>query len=158
MKQMKKVIDERQAQIAQRSLGWAFWGVTAVLLISLVVKSFFLGLPFTAYVTEMAALLVGAVVDVALDLRGGVYDQYTKPGIRSYLFYSLATALLFTLAVTGGALWRGTPTGLALAVFTCANFLMIFVVCYGAMALYGAMAKKRQEKLDHAFDIEDGEE
>ena len=153
----KKVLDERQTQAALRSIQWAFRGVLLVLGLSLMVKVFFLSLPPASYATEFTALLVGCAINVGMDLHQGIYDIYSRPGFRSYFLYSLISALFFTAIVIGGALWRGAPSGLALVIFAGSNFLLIFVVCYAALALYGVMTKRRQHKLDQAFE-EDEEE
>ena len=152
----KKVLDERQTQAALRSIQWSFRAVMLVLGVSLVVKGFFLSLPFSSFAAEAAALFAGCAVNVGMDLYQGIYDAYSRPGPRSYLGYSLAAAVGFTAIAAGGALWRGAPTGLALAVFLASNFLLVFVMCYAAVAAYGALTRRRQRKLDQSFD--DGED
>ena len=58
---MKKVKDERVVQTTNKILSEAYFVIMLLLIVSIVVKTYVMGEPFTHYITEIGVIIVSAI-------------------------------------------------------------------------------------------------
>jgi drug/metabolite transporter (DMT)-like permease len=151
MKIFRKIVDERQELEMMRVERASFWVIFFALVIVISVQTLALGFDLKHIAGESVALALGAVWAVAGHIRKGSYDYFTKPGMKSYVGYSLAGGLIFGLAAPLANYFRyDTPIGYCLLFFVI-NFVCIFVLCFLALLLLGNITKKRQKKLQQEY-------
>jgi small neutral amino acid transporter SnatA (MarC family) len=90
MKLFHKLLDERQEQETMRIERGAFYVIFFALAISILVQLMVFNLDITHIAGEIIVLFMGAAWALAGYIRRGIWDNFTKPGIKSYLIYSTA--------------------------------------------------------------------
>lgn len=149
----KKVLDEREKLESYKIGYYGFWFVFWALAGGLLFQNFWLGAPFSQYACEFFILIAAGVGMVAADVRRGSYDNWSEPGWRSYLAYSLIFATLFTVTILIGGWHRGWLSRVKdVCVVGAVNFVFLFVLVYATLALMGWLVKRRRKKLEDKFN------
>lgn len=147
MKLFRKVVDERQELEMMHIERGAFYVMVFALAIGILIQIFALDFDFTHVAGEFIVLLIGTVWAFIGSIRRGSWDYFTKPGMKAYLIYSIATGLIFGLVAPLTRYFRyGAPLMDCLRVFA-KNFIILFMIAFLTLLLFGTIAKKRQEKL-----------
>ncbi len=152
----KKVMDEREQMEMYREEHYAFWVLYWAQAVSLAIRKLILDEPFIDHAWEWGVFLAVSVWLIIISIRKGNYDYYTEPGWKSYLAYSVVFSLLFGAVAIGAGVYKGwiESVGDALLI-SVIEVPFLFVVCYGALAAVGTLAKRRRKKLEEAFDEEE---
>lgn len=155
MKLFRKVIDERQELEMMRVERVSFWIMFFSLIIAIFVQLLVLGFDFEHVAGEFIILLTVAVWATIGYTRCGAWDYFTKPGMKSYVIYSLGGGFIFGLMVPLTWYFKyDTPLLSCLLTFAI-NFAILFPLLFLTLWLVGSIVKKRQEKLQQEY--EDGE-
>ena len=155
---MKRLFDERQEQESLRAkrvtFGVVFWIVT----LSLVIKSYILGLPFGYWVTECIVIFVSAALEIKLEGGKGMFDPYFRPTGKNCLLLALAGAAPLAVA-QGIGTWYRYPNVRGdlwlIAAGAAIFFVFLFALMYAALTAFAIYAKHGQKKLEQELDEED---
>lgn len=152
----KKVLDERERMDMYRRGYYGFWVLWTAMAIGLVVRTALLEAAFLDFAWEWTVFMAVSIWMVAADLKSGVYDRFTEPGWKSYLFYSLVFSVVFTAVSLGGGVYRGWITTIRSACIAgLVEFAFLFLLLYVILAAYGVAARRRRRKLEEEFDDEE---
>lgn len=158
---MKRLFDERQEQENLRAKRITFWAVFWIVALSLVIKTYILGLPFGYWVTECVVIFVSAGLEVKLEGGKGMFDPYFRPTGKNCLLISLAGAAPLAAAQGIGTWYRypGVRDDLWLiAASTAIFFVSVFVLIYLALTALALYARHSAKKLEQELDEEDRED
>lgn len=156
---MKNLLDERQQQELARITSWKagvmFWIVT----ISLLIKSYALDLPVRYYVTELVILLAAGGMELACNVKAGIYDPYFRPTAGVTAAVSGASALAVGAAKFLG-LWFRRPDlhenwFLTIGMSSLIMAAVVFVLCYFALMAWAAAVKRSQRRQEAAWEDEE---
>lgn len=154
-----KKVDERQEMDLLKVEHYSFWLMYYLLLIEIVIQGIILD-EGDKIIGEWIVFMIVSVFALAGWIRKGVWSYQAKkvPGVKSYLRYSLLTAVLGGALGFFGGLKRNSGN---------ISALMMSVVCVavwsfaGAFLLFligGGIAKKREKRLEmEAIEDEDEE-
>jgi len=155
MKFFRKVTDERQNLEAMRVANVAVWIAIIGLAIVSIVQLMAFGFDITHIAGESIVFCVVITYMIIRYYRLGIWDFYSKPGIKSYFIYSLGVMLIYTGISFS---WRYFGNGasvldslLAVAINGMIYSTAVFVV----LALIGTLTKKRQKKLTERYADDD---
>jgi hypothetical protein len=152
MKLFRKVVDEREELEMMRVERTSYYVTFAALLIAIIVQNVLYDFELMPIAGEFIALIAGAVWMCIGFVRRGIWDYHTKPGMKTYLVYSLLGALVFgSLMPLMRYLADGMTLQLVLPIFAI-NFVSIFALIFVTMLIYGESVKRRRKKLDEKFD------
>jgi membrane protein DedA with SNARE-associated domain len=157
MKKFKKVIDERQEMELYKIEHLAFWVVYWLLLGAIIIQATFMGAPFIEWAFEWFIFMIASVATLIGCYKKGQWDYYTKPTVKTYLFYSLAGSAIFTVVYTIASYFNNDYLKndlLALFMIALVLFVFLFMIIFALLAAFGLMTKKRQAKLAQEFDEE----
>lgn len=154
MKLFRKIIDERQELEMMRVERVGFWLLYLGLVVAIIVQLFVFGFDFKHLAGEFIVLIVGCVVMLIGYMRRGSWDYFTKPGMKSYIIYSLGGGLLFALPMPIAAyFYNGLSFLNCLSIFAI-NFLFLFSLLFLLLWLLGSVTKRRQKKLEQESEEE----
>lgn len=149
----KKILDEREKLESYKTGYYAFWFMFWALAGGSLFQSVWLNAPFSQYACELFILIAAGAGTVIADVRRGNYDNFSEPGWRSYLAYSLIFAILFTVVVMIGNWHQGWLRQMKdVCIAGVANFVFLFMLIYVSLALMGWLVKRRRRKLEKEFD------
>lgn len=156
MKLFGKKLDERQRMEMYQCEHYAFWILYIGMAIGLVGRSVFLGMPVSRYVWEWIVFMAASIWLLFADFRRGNYDYFTKPGWRSYLFYTGIFSVIFTGISIAASVYKGWIDSVkAACVVGLVEFAFLFVLLYVTLAAFGELTKRRSRKLEEAFEDEE---
>lgn len=151
----KRKLDERELMEMYKTEHYAFYFLYFAIIGDMLVKAYFLDVPGSMYTWEVASIFLVSVWIIFSDFRRGNYDYFTEPGWRSYSLYALASAAFFTGILILSNIRRGwirtTRQGLLAGAIV---FFFLFVCCYGVLAVFGGLTKRRRKRLEEQFDEE----
>lgn len=152
MKLFRKVIDERQELEMMRVERSTFWLMFFLLMISIPIQLFVKDFGLEHVAGEFIISMVGCIWSLIGYARRGSWGYFTKPGIKSYIFYSLTAAFIVGIM---HPLIRFFRNGLSIldGLLTFAiNFAIMFPVCFLLMWFLGSLIKKRQNRLQQEYE------
>jgi signal transduction histidine kinase len=152
MKRFRKVVDERQ-ELELLKIGNSSFTVMLISLIAVMIVQMFVFNFEMKYLTGYFVVLIIVFIWVVVcSIRRGAWEFYTKPGMKSYILYSLAFGIGFSLLFTMLRYFLHEMS-LAHAVrFFAINFVSISIPMFIIYLLLGTIVKKRQQKLQQNFD------
>lgn len=151
----KKVLDEREQLEMYKNEHYAFWFLYVVLVVGLVVRTFFFDATLLEYAWEWFAFLAVSIWLVAADFCRGNYDYFTRPGWKSYLMYSVIFSVLFTAIQVAMGVYKGRIDSIQVGCMAgLTEFVFLFVLTYAALAVFGEATKRRRKKLEESYDDE----
>jgi hypothetical protein len=143
MKLFRKVVDERQEQELKRIESGAYYVFLFGLGISILVQLIMFDFDITHIAGELIVLFMGVAWAMIGYIRRGIWDYYTKPGIKSYLICSTIVGLVYGIL---GYFYSGISFSDFLPTFAL-RFLWFFVIMFLMLSLLGTIIKMRAEKL-----------
>ncbi|WP_125142930.1 DUF6773 family protein [Clostridium transplantifaecale] len=159
MKLFKNNMDERQTLEMLQSRKITCWIFYILLLVSLIIQSWLLNLPFAYYGPEFSILLIGGAYLIISDIRRGEWEDFThmKPGIRAYLLWSAGSAIIASVIFTILQYIRLSASGKVLPfsdILLSSGIFMIFIFCFAfaVLTLVGTLTKKQRKKLDEKYE------
>ncbi|MBC6681410.1 DUF6773 family protein [Zhenpiania hominis] len=94
---MKKVKDERVVQTTNKILSEAYFVIMLLLIVSIVVKTYVMGEPFTHYITEIGVIIVSAIyIAIRSMLTGNNLMDTSKRNKILTVFAILGLSLVVT--------------------------------------------------------------
>lgn len=155
---MKRLFDERQEQESLRAKRITFSVVFWIVTLSLVIKSYILGLPFGYWVTECIVIFASAVLEIKLEGGKGMFDPYFRPTGKNCLLLALAGAAPLA-AAQGIGIWYRYPgirdnIGL-IAAGTAIFFVFVLILIYAALVAFATYASHKQKILERELHEED---
>lgn len=161
IKWFEKKVDERQEMDLLKVEHFGFWAMYWMLFVTLVVQGIFMEDGVKRAAGEWIVFMATSVIVLAGWLRKGVWSFHTKrvPGIKSYLLYSLITALLggIPIGIIFGLRWHKDSIE---GVLICVVYYMVimFVIAFAGFLVLGTIARKREAALaSQDFDDEEDE-
>ena len=159
MKLFKNNMDERQTLEMLQSRKITCWIFYILLLVSLIIQSWLLNLPFAYYGPEFSILLIGGAYLIISDIRRGEWEDFThmKPGIRACLLWSAGSAIIASVIFTILQYIRLSASGKVLPVsdiLLSSGIFMTFIFCFAfaVLTLVGTLTKKQRKKLDEKYE------
>ena len=150
MNWFRKVVDEREELEIKRIESGAYYVFLSGLGIAIVVQAFmFESLLYVA--GEFIILLAGAGWAMVGYFRKGIWDYRTKPGMKSYIGYSLFVTLVYGIIILVMRFLSGADI-LASLRFAAINSIVMFFALFLLFALLGTIIKWRRRKLEQEFD------
>lgn len=153
-----KIIDERQEKLSLKNTSVAFNVMTMILLVMLVVQSFFLRRDFAYIGPEFIAIVIGCVLKLILDIRQGVvYTQMnakTKLTVALYVLSALVFSVLLGIRnyiLYDFAFWK--IIFVIIPMF--AEMLILFTAAHFACLW---LSKRRLKKLEKNLDRDEDDE
>lgn len=151
MKLFRKVIDERQELEMMRVERSSFWVMFVGLAVVITAQVFAFNFDFEHIAGESVVLIIGVAWALIGYIRRGSWDYFTKPGMKSYVLYSIAAAVIFgTFAPLKRYLRDGASLTDSLLLFAI-NFVFLFILVFVSLFLVGTITKKRQNKLQQEY-------
>jgi len=98
--------------------------------------------------------MAGSVYAAIGFIRRGIWDYYTKPGMKSYLIYSAAAGLLFGISLPLIGFFRYGASPMVSLLHFAGYFLFFFAIMFSLCWILGTATKKRQERLAQELDKE----
>lgn len=158
MKLFKNNMDERQTQEMLQSRKITCWIFYTLLIVSLIIQSWLLNLPFAYYGPEFSILLLGGAHMIISDIRRGEWEDFThmKPGIKAYLLWAAGSAIIASVIFTILQYIRISASGRVLPfsdILLSSGIFMIFIFCFAfaVLTLVGTLTKKQRKKLDEKY-------
>lgn len=147
-------LDERQTLEFLRSRKTALWIAYVMLLLSIVIQSWILGLSISYYAGELIIFMVVGIYIIISDIRRGEWSDvsHMQPGIRSYLFWAAGSSVAFSV-LYGIIMYMRYQEAEGMKVLLPSVgifFISIFLLSFGMLALVGTLTKKRRKKLDES--------
>ena len=153
MKKIRKVIDERQELEMLKIEHFGFWIMFWLLFASIVIQTG-MGASFKQFGVEFGVFMIGCIFTLIAYLRRGLWDYYTKPGIKTYLFYSIVSTIIVgvlfgvikyvTISYFRNSIWK---LMISVSIFC----VFIFVLTFTTMYLTGQYAIKKQKQLEKKY-------
>jgi len=152
MKRFRKVVDERQELELLKIGNSSFIVMLISLIIVMIVQMFIFNFELKYLAGYFIVLIIVAIWVVACSIKRGAWEFYTKPGMKSYILYSLVFGIGFSLLFT--VLWYFRhEISLAHAFrFFVIIFAIISIPMFIIYVILGVIIKKRQQKLQQNFD------
>jgi FlaA1/EpsC-like NDP-sugar epimerase len=152
MKRFRKVVDERQ-ELELLKIGNSSFTVMLISLITVMIVQMFIFNFEMKYLTGYYVVLIIVFIwVVACSIRRGAWEFYTKPGMKSYIFSSLASGIGLGILFT---MLRYFVHEISLPhafQFFAIVFATISIPGFIINLLLGTIIKKRQQKLQQTFD------
>ena len=159
MKLFRNLLDERQKLETMRVKSIGFVIVFFGLLVAIIVQGLFLGSKFTHVAGEFIVFLVGGIWATIGYIRCGIWDEFTKPGMKSYIFYSLSGGIIVGFAVSFAQYYRHSPYNMPLLYYLqifAREFAITFALILIVSLLVGVVTKARQRKLLRKYEDDNG--
>lgn len=156
MKLFKKKMDERERMEMYRIEHYGFWILYAGVAISLIGRSLFLGESILEHMWEWTVFMAASLWMLFADFRRGNYDSFTRPGWRSYLFYSGVFSVIFTIISIAASVYKGWIDSVRdVCIAGLVEFVFLFVLLYVTVGIFGELTRRRQRKLEDSLDDEE---
>ena len=154
MRLFRKVVDERQEYEMMRVERSSFWILFFGLVAAVLIQVALYGFDFALVAGEVIILLLCSVWSLVGYVRRGLWDYYSKPGIKAYIFYSVAAAVITGTAATLPIYFRyGLPLWECLMIFAI-SAVSAFILAFIVLFAIGSITKKRQQKLQNDYTDE----
>jgi len=152
MKIFRKIVDERQ-ELELLKIGNSSFTVMLISLITvMIVQMFIFNFEFKYLAGYFIVLIIVTIWVVACSIKRGAWEYYTKPGMKSYILYSLSFGIGFSILFTV-LLYFIREISLPHAFrFFVIIFAVISIPMFIIYVILGAIIKKRQQKLQQNFD------
>lgn len=148
----KKELDERELMEMYKIEHYAFWFMFWALLASIFIQLIFYNSSFKQIGGEWIVFMISAVAISIAYFKGGHYDYYTNPGIKSYLLYSLSFTIIFDVIIAIIFYIHNNYYNMNGFIITVALYgVVLFVVIFATLALTGEAIKKKRKKLEEKF-------
>ena len=152
MKMFRKILDERQELEAMRVERGTCWFFFFGLMAAMIVQMFFFGDDFARTAGELVVFVVGCTWMTVGYIRRGIWSYFSTPGMKSYILYSIAVGVIFGPIPPLMRYFReDAPFSNCLRSFAI-DFIVIFILSFILMLLFGAVTKARQRKLQKKYD------
>ena len=151
MKLFRKVVDERQEQELKRIESGAYYVFLFGLGISILVQRIIFDFDITHIAGELIVLIIGATWAMIGYIRRGIWDYFTKPGVKTYSIYSAVAGIIY--GVLG--YFRSDVSFLDFLPTFAIRFLWFFVIMFLIIAFTGTIVKMRAKKLQQKYNDED---
>lgn len=154
-----KKVDERQEMDLLKVEHYSFWLMYYLLLIEIVIQGIILD-EGDKIIGEWIVFMIVSVFALAGWIRKGVWSYQAKkvPGVKSYLRYSLLTAVLGGALGFLGGLKRNSGNISALMMSVVCVAVWSFAGAFILFVIGGGIAKKREKRLEmEAIEDEDEE-
>jgi hypothetical protein len=146
-------IDEREKMEMYKIEHYAFWLLYWGILISILVQMIFFDANFKSIAGEWIVFVLCSLSVSIAYAKGGHYDYFTKPGIKSSLIYSLIATLIYDVLM-GSYLYLNNhyynTVGLLFTMLF--QTIFIFSVILVTLLLVGNYVKKKRKKLENEYD------
>lgn len=155
---IRKVVDERQERELLTIEHVVFWIVFGGLLISVVVQTMFMEVPFQQVLPELVIFMVCCVGVLVGCVKKGQWDFWTQPTVKTYAVTAAIGSMVFglifgvSLYVRDTGNWEGHIWLLILV--TVVNIMFMFGVIFALSAIFGEMVNKKRRKLADAYEDE----
>lgn len=153
MKKIKRVIDERQELEMLKVEHFGFWIMFWLLFASIIIETG-MGASFKQLGVEIGVFLIGCIVTLIAYLRKGLWDYYTKPCIKTYLLYSIASTIVACISFgiikyLTRSYFRNNIQHLivSISIFCISIFILTFITLY----LTGQYTIKKQKQLEKKY-------
>ena len=100
---------------------------------------------------EMIVLLIGVAWALIGYIRRGIYDNFTKPGIKSYIAYSAVVGIIYGIL----GYFRFDSSFSDFLPILAFRFLWLFVIMFVMLSLIGSIIKMRTKKLQQKYEEDD---
>jgi len=148
----KKKLDERELMEIYKIEHYAFWFMFWALVASIVIQLIFFNSSFKQIGGEWIVLMISAIASSIAYIKGGHYDYYTNPGIKSYLLYSLIFTIVSDVIVAiTNYLHHNYYNRIGFIITISLYSVVIFVFIFATLALTGEAVKKKRKKLEEKF-------
>ncbi|MCL2821180.1 MAG: hypothetical protein FWD38_10245 [Oscillospiraceae bacterium] len=152
MKRFRKIVDERQESELLKIGNSSFTVMLFSLIAVMIVQMFIFNFEFKYLAGYFIVLIIVMIWVVACSIKRGAWEFYTKPGIKSYIIYSLAFGIGLSLLITAlGYFIHEISLPHAFRFFVI-SFATISIPMFIIYIILGTIIKKRQEKLQQNFD------
>jgi len=152
MKKLRKVVDERQELELLKIGNSSFYVMFISLIAVLIVQSFVLNYELKYLAGNMIVIIIVFIWVVICSIRRGVWEFYTKPGMKSYIVYSLIFGVGFGLLFTVLVYFRFEMSLPHLLRYFAFIFAALSIPMFILYLIFGTIIKKRQKKLQQNFD------
>lgn len=148
MKKLKNNLDERQEQallkIEHNGCWFAFWG----LLVAWIVQLFIYGFDFKYVAGEWVIFTVLAAYLGYACIKNGIWDRHLQPNAKTNMIVSLIASLAFG-AFTFFRTYVTYPDKIVGSVVSgVISAVMIFFLCFAALAMSAYAFKKKRQELE----------
>ncbi|MBX4271784.1 DUF6773 family protein [Clostridium estertheticum] len=148
----KRKVDERELMEMYKIEHYTFWFMFWALLASIFIQLIFFDFSFKQIGGEWIVLMISAIASSIAYIKGGHYDYYTTPGIKSYLLYSLSFTIAFDVIIAIMFYIHHSYYNMKGFIITLSLYgVVIFVVVFATLALTGEAVKKKRKKLEEKF-------
>lgn len=152
----RKKLDERELMEMYKIEHYAFWFLFWALFASLFIQLIFFDASFKQIGAEWIIFMIAAIASAIAYYKGGHYDYYTKPGIKSYLFYSIIFTVVTDIVTAIAIYVHHNYYNMTGYIITVVLFgVVLFGIIFTTMALTGEAIRKRRKKLEEQFDDSD---
>lgn len=152
----KKKLDERELMEMYKIEHYAFWFLFWALFASIFIQMLFFEPSIKQIGGEWIIFMIAAVASSIAYYKGGHYDYFTKPGIKSYLLYSIFFTIVADVIIAIAFYVHHNYYNMIGFIITIVLYgLVTFVVIFVTLALSGEAIKKRRKKLEEQFDDSD---
>ena len=156
MKLFRNLLDEREKLEALRVEAIGFKIVILGLLAATVAQMFFFGFGFKYIAGEWCIMMFGAIWVGIGWVRRGIWDYFTKPGMKSYAVCSLATGIFGGLLLLLAEYFRYGRSLWSCLRISAVGFAITFAGTFILYLLLGAVTKARQRKLLRKYEDDNG--
>lgn len=153
-----KKVDERQEMDLLKVEHYSFWLMYYLLFIEMVIQGVILD-EGDKIIGEWIIFMIVTAFALVGWIRKGVWSYQARkvPGVKSYLWYSLVTAVLGgILGFCGGLKWNAGNTPALMMNVVCVA-VCSFVSAFVLFLIGGGMARRREKRLEEEA-IEDEED
>jgi hypothetical protein len=154
MKKIKKIVDERQELELLKIEHVCFWIAFWALCISIIVQSIILEVPFKQFAAEWITFMIMCVGVLIGSVKKGVWDYYTEPSMKTYLFASLSGsavfAVLFAISKYANNDYFKDAIGMLLLI-TLILFIAIFIAIFALSAIMGKLVQRKRKLYEQQY-------
>lgn len=149
----KKKIDERELMEMYKIEHYIFWFMFWALLASIFIQLIFFDFSVKQIGGEWIVFMISAIASSIANIKGGHYDYYTNPGIKSYLLYSLSFTIVFDviIAIIFYIHYNYYNNMRGFIITVSLYGVVLFVVIFATLSLTGEAVKKKRKKLEEKF-------
>jgi hypothetical protein len=154
MKKIKKIVDERQELELLKIEHICFWIVFWALCISIIVQSIILEVSFRQFAAEWIVFMIMCTGVLIGCVKKGVWDYYTEPSMKTYLFTSLAGSAVFSVLfaiskyVNNDYLKDDISM---LLLITLILFIAIFIAIFTLSAIIGKLVQRKRKLYEQQY-------
>lgn len=160
-KWFEKKVDERQEMDLLKVEHMGFWLMYYMLLAAIFIQIFLFDDGFEMAAGEWIIFMSISIICLIGWIRKGVWSYQTRkvPGVRSYLKYSIISAigLGIVFGVAFSFKWNDTsPSGIIMRIIS--TMITMFIIIFPTFLVAGTIARRREKKLSDKDFEEDEEE